>query len=164
MNRPNAGEPDGKVLAEIRASAPRRAIGVLSICGLGGLLIAMAVSTPLGPVWRVGFVALGAGALWGGLGMYRATRAVLELTRTELRERGGEVLARIAEIERVDRSMFAMKPSNGFLLVLSAPQRRAWRPGLWWRLGRRVAVGGVTAGSQTRPVADIIAALKSGQI
>jgi hypothetical protein len=69
------------------------------------------------------------------------------------------VLARIDDVVAVDRGMFAIKPSNGFMLKLKTPAPRAWHPGLWWRLGRRLAVGGVTPGSQTRPVADIISVM-----
>ncbi|SFD45565.1 hypothetical protein [Roseivivax sediminis] len=154
----------GEVLVVVHASAPRRWMGIVALAGLGTLLAALAIGTPMAFLWRLVFLAGAAGAIAGAAAMHRATQAVLELTREELRERGGLVLARIEEVERVDRSMFAMKPSNGFLLKLSRPQTRVWRPGLWWRLGRRVAVGGVTAGAQTRPMADIIAALKSGQI
>jgi len=128
------------------------------------MLVGLAFGTPLGPLWQAGFLLGGVAVLWAAREMWRGTRAILELTREELRERDGAVLARIEEVERVDRSMFAMKPSNGFLLVLNRPRTRAWRPGLWWRLGRRVAVGGVTSGGQTRPMADIIAALRTGQI
>ncbi len=161
-DRPVTGGDE--VLATVRASGPRRALGVGALVVLGGLMLAMALGTPMAAPWRLVFVALGLAALWAARAMYRATAAVLELTRSELRERGGPVLARVAEIERVDRSMFAMKPSNGFLLTLARPGARAWRPGLWWRIGRRVAIGGVTPASQTRPMADILAALKAGQV
>ncbi|ETX14197.1 hypothetical protein OCH239_04925 [Roseivivax halodurans JCM 10272] len=152
-------DTEGEVLAVVRASAARRVVGVGAVAALGVLLVALALSQPLGFAWRLGLLAMAAVALWGARQMQIATRAVLELTRAELRERGGETLARIDEVARVDRSAFAMKPSNGFVLTLDRRRERAWRPGLWWRLGRRVAVGGVTSGSQTRPMADIIAAL-----
>jgi hypothetical protein len=71
----------------------------------------------------------------------------------------GTVLARVEDIVAVNRGAFAIKPSNGFTLTLKNPAPRAWQPGLWWRLGRRVAVGGVTPGSQARPMADIIAVM-----
>ncbi|SLN73702.1 hypothetical protein ROJ8625_03969 [Roseivivax jejudonensis] len=161
----NDSETDrDEVLAVVAASAPRRWLGVGSVSTLGALLVGLAFGTPLGPLWQAGFLLGGIAVLWAAREMWRGTRAILELTREELRERDGAVLARIEEVERVDRSMFAMKPSNGFLLVLNRPRTRAWRPGLWWRLGRRVAVGGVTSGGQTRPMADIIAALRTGQI
>ncbi len=143
-------------LAVISASAPRRAIGVGAMFGLGILLIYIAMATPPALHWQLFLIVLGAGFLMMGQKMWRATAHALILTETELRDSTGEVLARIEDIDKVDRGMFAMKPSNGFNLLLKEPGARAWKPGLWWRMGRKVAVGGVTSGSQTRPVADIL--------
>ncbi|ETX27380.1 hypothetical protein [Roseivivax isoporae] len=152
--------PDGDtVIATLSASAARRWLGVGALLTLGGMLLALAAGTPMAAGWRVVFLAAGGLVLWAAARMEGATRGVLELTPRELRERDGDIIARLDEVVRVDRSMFAIKPSNGFLLTLSAPGRRAWRPGLWWRLGRRVAIGGVTPGSQSRPMADAIALL-----
>ncbi len=148
-----------KILARITASAPRRLLGVGALVFLGALLIYMAFAAPPSLVWQLFLLALGAGALVLAALMRQATALELELTETELRDTSGAVLARIDDVVRVDRGAFAMKPSNGFTLTTNRPQARCWRPGLWWRLGRRVAVGGVTSGAQTRPVADVIAAM-----
>jgi hypothetical protein len=82
----------------------------------------------------------------------------LELTRTELRETGGRVLFTLDEVDSIDRSIFAFKPAGGFLVRLKArtSRGRVYAPALWWRSGKRVAVGGATAGSQAKPVADLI--------
>lgn len=147
-------------LARITASAPRRVIGVGAMLGLGALLLYMALSTGgMHLLWQAALGGLGLGALWLAQKTWTATGHVLILTDQALTDSDGTVVARIDNIERVDRSAFAMKPSNGFLVILRQPGPRVWRPGLWWRLGRRVAVGGVTAGSQTRPVADIMSHL-----
>ncbi len=37
--------------------------------------------------------------------------------------------------------------------------RDEWRPGLWWRVGRRIGVGGMTPASQTKFMSEIIAAM-----
>jgi hypothetical protein len=144
-------------LAVISASPGRRFVGVGALYGLGALLIYLALAAPpAGLHWQVFLLALGIGALVLAQFMWRSTAHSLVLTETELRESSGVVLARIDNIQKVDRGMFAMKPSNGFNILLKEPASRVWRPGLWWRLGRRVAVGGVTPGHQTRPVADIL--------
>jgi len=65
----------------------------------------------------------------------------------------------VADIERVDRGVFAFKPSNGFLVRTREPSARAWRPGLWWRFGRRIGVGGVTSANQTKAMSEILAAM-----
>lgn len=149
-------------LARITTSASRRLIGVVSMLGLGGLMLWMAFMTAgMALGWKVMLIALGAGALWAGQVMWQATGHSLILTEEALTDSDGTVVARLDEIEKVDRGMFAMKPSNGFIIILKEPGSRVWRLGLWWRLGRRVAIGGVTAASQTKPVADIMTHLLS---
>ncbi|MDJ0823770.1 MAG: hypothetical protein QNJ09_18420 [Paracoccaceae bacterium] len=144
-------------LARIKASVGRRYLGVGTLLGLGVLLIYVAFNTPPASFgWQVFLIALGATSLWCSQVMWKATSIELILTDEGLSDSTGEVLAHIDNIERVNRGMFAAKPSNGFTILLKAPGSRVWRPGIWWRLGRRVAVGGVTAGHQTRPVADIL--------
>ena len=150
---------DEKVLARITASTPRRFLGVGMLVFLGGLLIYMAFAAPPSLLWQACLLGFGAGSVWFAMVMYRATETELELTETELRDTAGIVLAYIADVQKVDRGAFALKPSNGFTLTMNRPQARCWRPGLWWRLGRRVAVGGVTSGALTRPVADVIATI-----
>ena len=148
-----------EVLATVHASPPRRAMGFGTLAGLGVLLLYIAFMQPPALHWQVFLIVLGAGALWLAQHMWQVTGRHLELTATELRDSDGTVLARVEDIASVDRSAFAMKPSNGFSIKTHRPQARCWRPGMWWRIGRRVAVGGVTPGSQTRPMADIISML-----
>lgn len=146
------------VLARIHASAPRRVIGLGALLGLGGLLLYLALAQPpQGLGWQLFLIVLSGVAFWGAVLMHGRTKVALELTETELRESTGRVLARVDDIREVHRGMMAMKPSNGFGLVMKGKQPAAFAPGLWWRLGRRVAVGGITSGHQTRPVADMLA-------
>ena len=56
----------------------------------------------------------------------------------------------------MDRGAFAFKPSNGFMLKLSRKGPFAWEPGIWWRIGRRVGVGGVTPGTPAKVMAEMI--------
>jgi hypothetical protein len=94
-----------------------------------------------------------------GEGMRRATGHGLVLTERELRDSAGTVLARVEDMVSVDRGLFAFKPSNGFLLMTATRAERAWRPGLWWRFGRRIGVGGLAPARQTRAMAEIIATM-----
>ncbi len=149
-----------EIIATVGATGARRATGVGMLTLLGGLLLWMAATQPAaGLGWQAFLAVLGAAALWMASRMWRDTARQLILTTNELRDSTGTVLARIDDIEKVDRSMFAMKPSNGFLIRLRTSGPRAWHPGLWWRMGRRVAVGGVTAGRDTKPLADALAIL-----
>lgn len=145
-------------LGRIAASAPRRVMGVAAMGLLGALLLYLGVVEPPSALyWRVFLLGVGTGALWFAVLMWQATGHVLTLTADALVDSDGTVLARLDDIEKVDRSVFAMKPSNGFLILLKSPAKPAWRPGLWWRMGRRIAIGGVTSGAATKPVADMIA-------
>jgi hypothetical protein len=144
-------------LARIRASAPRRVIGVSVMSLLGALVLYVGMAVPpQNLLWQIFLLVAGVSALLVAQLMWRATALDLVLTKEALTDTAGEELARLDNIARVERSAFAMKPSNGFLIVLKSPEKTVWRPGLWWRMGRRVAIGGVTAGSQTKPVADMI--------
>lgn len=151
-----------EVLATVRASAPRRAFAVCAIFLLGVLLIYLAISEPsANPALQILLVVMGLVAIWLGEQLRRATTNALELTRSCLRDSRGVQVARIDQIETLDRGMFAFKPSNGFILKLKARGSRQWQPGLWWRVGRRVGVGGVTSAAQTKAMAELIAVLKA---
>jgi hypothetical protein len=89
----------------------------------------------------------------------RATSVGLELTRAELRTTRGEVLARVEDIAAIDRGVFAFKPASGFILRVREKGPFGWSPGLWWRIGRRIGVGGVTGRDEGRYMADVIAAM-----
>ena len=144
-------------LARITASPLRRLIGVGAMLGLGALMVYMVFTTPtMGLGWKALLFVMGVTALWVAQIMWQATSHALILTEEALTDSDGTLVARLDQIAKVDRSPFAMKPSNGFVMTLKEPGPRVWRPGLWWRAGRRVAIGGVTSGAQTRPVADIM--------
>jgi hypothetical protein len=153
----NKREDSGRVLARLTPSPARRAMTVGMPTVLALLLIWIAVISPPAPGWQVFLFAVAAGSLWLARQARRATARGLVLTPVGLREDGGRMLAPIAEIERVDRGALAFKPSGGFVLHLAAPGPAGWAPGLWWRVGRRLGVGGATNPMEGRAMADIIA-------
>jgi len=151
-----------EILATVSASAPRRLMGITVLALLGGLLIYAGLVQPSGTLgWQVLLLAVGVVTLVLTDKMRRASTVSLELTRDELRDTEGRVLARLDQIQAVNRGVFAFKPSNGFVLVTRAPQERQWFPGLWWRVGRRIGVGGVTPPAQTKYMAEMIQILLS---
>ncbi|UWR23526.1 hypothetical protein [Sulfitobacter sp. S190] len=152
--------PPDEILAAAQASPGRRFLGMASLGLLGVMVIWIALSQSPAPEWRIFLLAMGAAALWMADRMRRATANRIELTEEALRDSDGTVIARIADIEAMDRGFFAFKPSNGFLLRTAHGQEaNTWRPGLWWRVGRRIGVGGMTPGSQTKVMSEIIAAM-----
>lgn len=151
-------EPDQDgVYARITASPGRRyfAVGTLTI--LGALLIYLPLDSPPPALALVVMLALGLASLWLAGRLWQATALSVELTVEGLRDSSGAVIARWDEMARIDRGAFAFKPSNGFLVNLKEPRSRMWLPGLWWRVGRRVGVGGVTPSGQCRFMAEYIA-------
>ncbi|APE44106.1 hypothetical protein BOO69_12335 [Sulfitobacter alexandrii] len=152
-------DDENEVLATVQASAGRRILGIGCLLVLGVLLIYLAFATPPSLPWQAFLILVGAGALWCADAMRRATASRVELTPLVLRDADGTVIAQVDGISGIDRGFFAFKPSNGFLLKLDTPGGRAWRPGLWWRVGRRIGIGGMTPGSQTKFMSEVLSAL-----
>lgn len=143
----------------LTASMPRRVFGTAMLGGLGLLLVWMALATNPAFPWRVALVAVGAGALWLARGLWLSTAGHVVLTGEGLVDQDGRVLAAMDDIAEVDRSAFAFKPSNGLLVKLKGRAVPGWAPGLWWRYGRRLGIGGVTASGDGRAMADLLKAL-----
>ena len=151
---------EAEVLATVSASAPRRMMGIVVLAALGGLLIYAGLAQPPATLgWQLFLLGAGGITLYLTERMRRASVVTLELTRTGLRDSEGQVLATLDQIETVNRGVFAFKPSNGFVLTTRDAQPRHWNPGLWWRVGRRVGVGGVTPAAQTKFMAETIQTL-----
>jgi hypothetical protein len=91
--------------------------------------------------------------------MQRGTRGHIELLDTGLYFEDGRILAAMEDILRVERGVFAFKPSNGFVVTLQNKTERAWIPGLYWKFGTRVGIGGVTAPSEAKFMSDSLAVL-----
>jgi hypothetical protein len=153
-------EQSTEILATAQASAPRRWLGIGMLALLGGLLVYVAfVSPPATIGWQVFLLILGAAALYLAEKMRRATELVIQLSAAGLHDNTGAVIAEIDEIAGVSRGTFAVKPSNGFTLRLKAGGTRAWQPGVYWRLGKRVGIGGVLPGAQTKFMAEMLEAM-----
>lgn len=148
-----------EVLVTVEASGLRRVMGVTMLAVVGVALLSVAVSNPPSLAWLVFLLVVGLGALWLAVRMWQGTQYKIELTEEVLRCTDGTVIAQVADIEAIDRGFFAFKPSNGFLIRTATPGARVWLPGLWWRAGRRIGIGGVTPGSQSKTMSEILSAM-----
>ncbi len=149
-----------EVLTELYASNSRRVLGVGMLAFLGGLLIYAALAHPPSNLgWQVFLIVMGGLSLWAAESMRQATRHGVQLTEEGLRSTDGEVLATLDQIQSVDRSIFVFKPSNGFVVHLNTSAPWRWQPGLWWRMGARIGVGGVTPGGAGKVMSDMLAAM-----
>jgi hypothetical protein len=131
---------------------------MLTLLGLLVIAIILTERSGTGVLQFLG-LALGVAALALAAIVWRATSVGLVLTAEALRDGAGRLLTPVAAIEAVDRGAFAFKPSNGFGLRLAAPVPMGWAPGLWWRFGRKLGVGGITSGVEARHMAQTISAL-----
>lgn len=152
-----------EVIAVVEATAFRRWMAVATLVGVSVLLIYTGVQAGSSALLSVCAIALGIFSLVIGARLYQATRHRIELTSEGLRDSSGISIARLDEIASLDRGFLAFKPSNGFVLRTHAPSGKIWRPGLWWRIGRQVGVGGVVPGHQARFMADRLAELVAAQ-
>ena len=144
----------------LRPSAPRRMMGLVIQLLLGGLLLWLAVvNPPSNPLWKIFLVLIGIGALVLAQKGWRGSAQGIVLREDGLWSEDGTPIAPLDQIASVDRTLFSLKPSNGFLIRLKSPLGRAWVPGMWWRVGRRVGIGGVTGGANTKIVADALSFL-----
>ncbi len=156
-------EKPENVLITASASPGRRTITSLVLTALGALLIIVASNGAMPAGWQIIYVAFGLGAVYGSYRLWHATGDELELTRTEFRTSSGRRLASVDNIRVVERGAFAFKPSNGFLVRLKEPEDpNGWAPGLWWRVGTRIGVGGVVSAGQAKAMAEIMTALITG--
>jgi len=147
-------------LATLSASFLRRAFGISVLLILGGSLLYLSLFRDHSSFMWQGILALmGLTVLYLADWMRRATSGRLMLDRERLYDDTGRTLAMIDEVTKVERGAFAIKPSNGFVLSLNRAPGRAWAPGMWWRSGKRVGVGGVTSAGQGKFMADMVAAI-----
>ena len=145
-------------LATIQPSLPRRMVSFVIILSLGGILVYIALATPPASLfWRFFLLALGIGALVLADKLRRATQQTIIMTDQELFESSGREICSLQDIAGIDRGTFAFKPSNGFLIRTKKPGPRSWAPGLWWRVGRKIGVGGVTGAGEAKFMSELIA-------
>ena len=158
-NQTKIGASDTEPVMCLRPSRIRKGFGIGALIMLGTVLIYVAL-TAHGSVASTAALALAAaGSYFVSWRMWKATLVGLELRRYGLHTTNGELVAAFDNVRQIERGMFAFKPSNGFLIVLREPMTRSWNPGLWWRLGRRVGVGGVTPRAEGKVMAETMALL-----
>lgn len=145
------------VIATLKPSLGRRWFGALSLGVLGLVLIfAVFYNPPEIVALRIITPLLGALFIWQAQWNLRVTSNALHLTRQGLFDNEGNQICALYNMREVDRGVFAFKPSNGFLVRLVEPEPKGWAPGLYWRLGKRLGIGGATNPAQNKAMAEAI--------
>jgi hypothetical protein len=147
-------------LLTLKPSPPRLWFSVAALGMLGLLMLWIALAHPPAELgWRAFLLLGGGGTLWGAWRLLDLRDRALVLTGAALIDSRQGELCRIEDIARVNRGVFAAKPARGFVLSLSAAPGRHWVPGLWWRIGRSLGVGGMTGAAETKLMAEMIEAM-----
>lgn len=146
-----------RIISRLAPSIARRILASGSPAGLGVVVFWIAANHPAPSAsLLLGLGALGLSALAFAVLVWRATAVGLVLTEAELRDTTGRQLFALADVQQVEKGALSWKPAGGFAVVLTAPKPRVWVPGLWWRLGRRVMIGGATNGGEAKAMADLL--------
>lgn len=145
------------VFAKIEAAPIRRGFAFVVIVGLGALLIYLSFVSLGGLTARALLFVFGLAAVFMADWLRRATMGVLVLTDRGIEDGQERILVDWDNIRSVERGAFALKPSNGFTVHTKKRMEREWAPGLWWRLGRRFGVGGVSSAGAAKFMAEQIA-------
>lgn len=148
----------GELLATLHPSQARRVLAVGVLAGLGLLLLTFGLRNGAGGATAL-MLLFGGVVIWGAVRLWQSTTHSLILTAQALRSTDGQLVARVDNIASLGTGVLALKPAGGFSLGLRFEGSRVWYPGLWWRSGRRVGIGGVTQRHASRHMADQIAAL-----
>lgn len=156
-------DPADPVIARLAVPLWRRLVGLCTLSALTLLLARLTWAEPAaGRQFGLGLAMLGAGLLTFSL--WRATAgAVLLRASGRLETDRGQVLVLAGGIASVEAGAFAFRPSNGFLLRLKEKAPPGWAPGLWWRLGRRLGVGGLAQSAEVKAMAAALTASQQAQ-
>lgn len=143
----------------ILTPSPIRRFFVLGLVGALSVILIYSAFTLDGAILaRLVLFLCGVGASVGLWIIYRATNDYIILNENGLELASGITLATWNDIKKADRGMFAFKPAQGFVVFLNMSAPTLWRPGLVWRFGSRIGVGGVTNAPQAKAMADAISA------
>lgn len=102
-------------------------------------------------------IVLSLSGAWLLLMLARRGPASIELTEVGLVAANGAVICEFSNIAKIEHGALAFKPSKGFLIRLKSPMSPGWHPGLWWRYGTRVGIGGMTPAAETKLMAEVLA-------
>ena len=163
MESDESGREKGPLIAIAPAPA-RRVVTLAMLYSLAGLLLYIAFTQPPASMVLLAFILLLALAvLWLAMATMRATRDGLVLTHDVLRTESGLILCRVEDVQSVERGAFAFKPSGGFLVRLKSPAPRGWAPGMWWRFGRSLGIGGAINAGAAKAMAELLTELAKGE-
>lgn len=145
-------------LARLSGSSPRRWVSIAAFAGMAALLLAAAADPDVDRELRPVLLGLACLAVLFARAVWQATSRSLVLTEDALCDDTGRLLARVEDMISIERGVFAIKPSGGFVIRLNRPMPFGWSPGVWWRVGRRLGIGGALPGLGARALGEFLEA------
>lgn len=158
----DAARGEDKTIMTLGASFLRLWFGIACTAGLGMVLFWIVFAGRPAMIYQVLFLIMGGLSLYLADRLRRVGQDRIILTDTVLKLQSGPVLTSLDNIDTVERGAFAFKPPNGFLVKLKEPVQPGWAPGLWWKRGKVIGVGGVVPAGQSRAMAELISAKAMG--
>lgn len=150
---------ENEELIRLTVKGPRRVAALVSLGLLGAIVLRLALFEAVSPGGQALLLGIAALVLYGAWRLFQATEVDLVLTTAGLVDAQGRILADIDNIDDVETGLFAVKPPSGFALRLKEPMPAAWAPGVWWRMGRRLGIGGAIPAPEAKALAQMIAVL-----
>lgn len=144
-------------IAEIRRPEALRWLVLIAMAALAALLFMGGIGAwARAPMTTFVMLPISGVLAWFAAALWRTRARAIRFDGETLTDDAGEVICTLDEIEEVNRGFILFKPTKGFVVTLKAARPWGWSPGLWWRLGRRIGVGGSTPGRGARDMADAI--------
>lgn len=144
-------------------------IGLAGLCGL--ITLSLILRAPFAALVMAVLVF---GCLWMARRVFMTDATSIMFDGDRIYDDTGAELCRLDDIAEIERGLALFKPSGGFVLRMKTEGPRSWAPGLWWRAGKRVGIGGATSARAGKHMADAItgalaqrmvdAAEKSGEL
>lgn len=148
---------DAKMKIEVRRPEVLRWIMLAAIVVLFAMTLIASIDFMSRATFPALVLALFAAVIgWFGQALlFTKARAVI-FEGDRLYDDSGVEICHLDNVAEIEKGLHLFKPSSGFVLKLRTRQPAGWSPGLWWRVGHRVGVGGATPGRRAKAMADAI--------
>ena len=89
-------------------------------------------------------------AFWFRSFLKRYSKVGFLINQSGLFNLDGSIICEIGDIERIDVSPYTFKSANGFIVILKTKSSFKSIPGLYWRLGNRLSIGGLVSKNESK--------------